>query len=383
MKHLLISVIFCLAVFSVSAQDYFNPGYIITLEQDTVQGLVELRTDKINASCCVFKADADASPVTYYPGDIREYRFANGGKLYVSRTVELKRDSSVQLFLECLFMGVKNLYYYESDDNEEYYFIESHGRLVKLDSPTIENTQNDGRTFKKEVNRYIPTLHYVFQDCPGIQNKIDHTLFSHKGMVDLVKTYHSMMCSSKEDCVEFTAKEDKSKIHVAITPYVGLQQYTSFDDLKEYGDPELTYLVGVNAAFSCPRWISSLSLIADLSLSKMSMNDTEKRTSYSSMLFSGKLGGCYTYPKGAVRPFIGGGAVVCGFLSAKYKKGNVRLEPFGGAFPGYYINAGLQIPVIKKWQHAIMVRAQFEGTRDTMVKSNVFKGWSGAVGYTF
>lgn len=383
MKHLLISAIFFLAVFSVSAQNNFYPGYIITLEQDTVQGLIDLRTDKINANHCVFKTDADASPVTYYPVDIRGYRFANDGKLYVSRTVELKRDSSVQLFLECMFMGVKNLYYYESDDNEEIYFIESHGRLVKLDSPTIESMANDGRTFAKEVNRYIPTLHYVFQDCPGIQNMIDHTPFTHKGMVDLLKTYHGMMCSSKEDCVEFTGKDDKPKIHVAITPYVGLQQYTSLGYLKEYGDPELTYLVGVNAAFSCPRLISSLCFVIDLSLSEMSMNDTAMRTTYSSMLLSGKLGGCYTYPKGAVRPFIGCGAAVSVFLSAKYKMGSTQLEPFSGAFSGYYANVGLQIPVTKKWQHAIMVRAQFEGTRDTMMKCNVFTGWSGAVGYTF
>lgn len=202
-------------------------------------------------------------------------------------------------------------------------------------------------------------------------------------MVKLMKTYHRMMCSNKESCVEYTAKEDKSKIHVAITPYIGLQHYTSLGDLKEFGEPELTYLIGVNGAFSYPRFISSLSLVIDLSLSKISMDNTNKKSTYSSILLSGKLGGCYTYPAGVVHPFIGGGAVVCGFLSPKYKMGNIRLTPFGGAFSGYYINVGLQIPVSKKWQHAIMVRAQFEGTRDTMAKKNVFTGWSGAVGYTF
>lgn len=179
LKKLLVGSFPCLAVFSLAGQNNFYPGYIITLQQDTVHGLVNLRTDKINASCCVFKTDTDASPVTYYPSDIRGYRFANGGKLYISHSVELKHGSNVQVFLECLFIGMKNLYYYENEDNEEIYFIESHGRLVKLESPTIVNTKNDGRTFKKEVNRYIPTLHYVFQDCPGIQNKIrSYTVFA-------------------------------------------------------------------------------------------------------------------------------------------------------------------------------------------------------------
>lgn len=171
LKQLLISFSVLWVSYSVFAQDNYNKGYIITLKQDTVQGLINLRTDKINAACCMFKSDMDASPVIYYPGDIQEYHFVNDGKLYVSRSVELSHGSTVQLFLECLFQGMKNLYYYESEDNKEFYFIESHDRLVKLDAPLIENTQSDGRTFKKEVNRYIPTLHYVFRDCFGIRIK--------------------------------------------------------------------------------------------------------------------------------------------------------------------------------------------------------------------
>lgn len=96
-----------------------------------------------------------------------------------------------------------------------------------------------------------------------------------------------------------------------------------------------------------------------------------------------KLGGCYTYPVGAVRPFIGVGGIVSGFLSAKYKVRDIRMVPFGGAFPGYYVNLGLQIPVSKKSRHAIMIRGQFEGTRDTFSQHNVFTAWSGALGYSF
>ena len=123
LKQLLISFSVLWVSYSVFAQDNYNKGYIITLKQDTVQGLINLRTDKINAACCMFKSDMDASPVIYYPGDIQEYHFVNDGKLYVSRSVELSHGSTVQLFLECLFQGMKNLYYYESEDNKEFYFI--------------------------------------------------------------------------------------------------------------------------------------------------------------------------------------------------------------------------------------------------------------------
>lgn len=383
-KRLLISSLLFLVSHMISAQNNYSPGYIITLEQDTVHGLIDLRTDKMNARCCVFKQDADASPTAYYPGDIWGYRFEDEGKLYISHSIELKHDSVAnQLFLECLFQGMKNLYYYEDDDNEEFYFLESQGRLVKLDAPVIEKTEEDGRKFKKEVNRYIPTLHYVFRDSPTLHDKIDHTPFTHKGLIDLVRTYHDTVCNSEDKCITLTAKEDKPKLRVTVTPYVGLLHYAFLDDLKEYGNPDLAYLVGINAAISCPRWMSSLSLVVDLSLSKLSAKDAGKESSYSSILLSGKLGGCYTYPVGAVRPFIGVGGIVSGFLSAKYKVRDIRMVPFGGAFPGYYVNLGLQIPVSKKSRHAIMIRGQFEGTRDTFSQHNVFTAWSGALGYSF
>lgn len=125
-KRLLISSLLFLVSHMISAQNNYSPGYIITLEQDTVHGLIDLRTDKMNARCCVFKQDTDVSPTAYYPGDIWGYRFEDEGKLYISHSIELKHDSVAnQLFFECLFQGMKNLYYYENDDNEEFYFLES------------------------------------------------------------------------------------------------------------------------------------------------------------------------------------------------------------------------------------------------------------------
>lgn len=49
LKQLLISFSVLWVSYSVFAQDNYNKGYIITLKQDTVQGLINLRTDKINA----------------------------------------------------------------------------------------------------------------------------------------------------------------------------------------------------------------------------------------------------------------------------------------------------------------------------------------------
>ena len=54
LKQLLISFSVLWVSYSVFAQDNYNKGYIITLKQDTVQGLINLRTDKINAACCMF-----------------------------------------------------------------------------------------------------------------------------------------------------------------------------------------------------------------------------------------------------------------------------------------------------------------------------------------
>ena len=45
---------FLLLISTIYAQSNYRPGFIITLQKDTVYGVIDYRTDKINATRCVF-----------------------------------------------------------------------------------------------------------------------------------------------------------------------------------------------------------------------------------------------------------------------------------------------------------------------------------------
>jgi len=87
-------------------------------------------------------------------------------------------------------------------------------------------------------------------------------------LIKLTKKYHSAMCTSNEDCVEFVAKEDKHKVQMRFTPYGGVMQYTLLEGLfsGSFDRPQLSYLSGLKLAVSSRRWMSAVSGIVDLSL---------------------------------------------------------------------------------------------------------------------
>ena len=47
------------------AQNNYRPGFIITVQKDTIYGEIDYRTDKMNAKRCVFQSQGnDTEPVT-------------------------------------------------------------------------------------------------------------------------------------------------------------------------------------------------------------------------------------------------------------------------------------------------------------------------------
>jgi len=118
-KLFLCSFIFFVLFASLKAQSNYKKGYVITNDNDTIYGLIDFRTDAINATRCTFKSEQ--AEKIYYPGDIAGYKFSDEGKYYVTREVTI--DSIPQkFFLEYLVQGMMDLYYLRSDGKVYYLF---------------------------------------------------------------------------------------------------------------------------------------------------------------------------------------------------------------------------------------------------------------------
>lgn len=389
MKRLTLKAIFqaafLLTCISVYSQSNYRPGFIITLEQDTVYGQIDFRTDKMNAQRCVFKSEENAKPLTYLPFEILGYRFTDDGKYYVSRMIKLdEKLEEIPVFLEYLLQGIKSLYYYESEDHE-LYFIQEGEQLVTLDAPELEKMKSEGMVVNGHSDRYVPTLQYVFKDCPELTTKVLKTPFTHKGLIDITKEYHYAVCKSGEDCIEFENRTGGRKgVQILFTPYVGLVQYdfVSYDNVQK---PNISYMAGVNIAITNRRWMGIISGVLDFSLSKLDMLPYQPYNTaeydFTATAVSMKLGIRVMYPKGKVRPFIEGGADF-------FKR--LKKDDFRDLYPGGYLGIGANMKLTHNERQALFVRVQFERVRDTLGHSIFFiepkpfiNGWSAVVGYTF
>ena len=66
----LILITLCLSTL-LYAQGNYVPGYVITNQQDTLVGWINLRTDKNNQKQCEFKPDLKSATKIYLPRSLR------------------------------------------------------------------------------------------------------------------------------------------------------------------------------------------------------------------------------------------------------------------------------------------------------------------------
>lgn len=411
LKIFLIST-FSFPIITAYAQSNYRPGFIISLQNDTIYGQIDFRTDRMNAKRCVFKPEGNPDIVTYYPYDIQGYRFTDDGKYYISHTIELKHDGIPQpVFLEYLLQGIKSLYYYETENYESIYFIESGDKLIKVDAPKVDAKREDGSKYSGNVRRYISILQYTFSDCSDLEHKIKKTSFTHKSLIDITKDYHYAMCTSNEDCIEFETKEDKHSLKMYVPPYAGVLQYNfpSNGPWHNFSKPKLSYLFGINLALNSRRWMSSLSASIDISISHFNSSDPRFYTIYKTIddilydtyihnytrncsltSLSAKLGLRYTYPKRRIRPFIEAGGAMSGMISRKFSS-DYKEQPHSALAEevaedtalGYYVNTGLQMKPVKHREQYVVLRIQFERFIHAGLGTPLYNTCSWAIGYTF
>lgn len=247
-------------LFKTQAQSDFRPGYIITLQGDTVKGLINYRSDVANAKNCIFKKEQDQEKVTYTPDQIRAYRFVDGKYYISSNTFNYKVEN--QTFIEYASQGLISIFYYK-DDRKEHYFVSKDTLLLELDhlnrfAGTLKN--NDYKQDRTDPNRFRGQLKYLMWDQPSLFTRIERVSCNTKDLVALAKEYQKLSSPSQE-YLQFekeTSKGVKTKFgvfvaggssHLDTPPY---NMYISDYEVTKYLDfkPSFTYEVGALIDFS-------------------------------------------------------------------------------------------------------------------------------------
>ena len=116
MKKLSIILSFLFVATLAFAQQNLRDGYVITLEGDTLHGVIDFRTSAMNAKRCVFKQEGESEFKTYLPGEIDGYRFTSNGIYYVSRNVTNEAGTREMVFAEYVLRGSMSLYQIGEDE---------------------------------------------------------------------------------------------------------------------------------------------------------------------------------------------------------------------------------------------------------------------------
>jgi hypothetical protein len=204
-------------------QSGYDAGYIITNENDTIKGLIKLKSNYLNSRSCSFIEANNQNARDYTSSDIKAYRIENK-KFYISKEVSV--DSVKQrIFLEYLVEGIVNLYYFK-DLQKEYFFLEKDSRMIPISNDaSIVIVKEKGVTgeefetqYSKNSNQYRRMLTYLFQDSPGTLQKIPGTGFDYRSLIRITLDYHRAVCKD-DKCIDFTRSTKKSFF---IEPYFGM-----------------------------------------------------------------------------------------------------------------------------------------------------------------
>ena len=356
---LVLFTVFCLPVM-LCAQGNYEPGYIITNQQDTVTGWINYRTEKNNQKQCEFKPDLKHETMIYLPEDIAGYRFTDNGKYYVSREIQLN-EKPQKVFLEFLVEGMMNLYYYE--DVIVYYFFENQEGKMEIVSRKPERIDEEKRIVRKD-NAYIGQVRYLFRDYQPIAQKANNLKFDQKSMIGVVKEYHKAVCTTGESCIIFqNERPDEKAVKCKISIYGGLQQskytFSSETSNKVRIESNVSPVLGVQVNLLNPRWSKSFSIQLDASLSQFRGDPKIYRTagigSYKSLASSVRLGVKYTYPKYRIAPTVEAGLA---YTYLSYFQGEREYRALRHRYTGYYSAVGADYRM--KASQAIFIRLVYE-----------------------
>ncbi len=294
----------------VWAQKELKPGFIITLQQDTIYGFINNKsTSSLNTSCEFFSNNNSTSTI-YKPGDISVFQIDNE-KCFISKTVSIDGEDKT-LFLEFLLEGIVNLYYCDYKRNSSYY-IEKDDEIYELKNNHIEYENDNGIKYKKFDNKYKGILMVIFKDEPQLAQQINSSILSHKSLINLSKNYHDMVCTDHQ-CIIY---EKQKKGHTVIRPFVGFQasslSLTTSKDRTTY----TSYKVGADFCFptfnSSPRWDFwvGINLSKDEANAKFNNNifgeDAQHRIYLKDNALQIPFSLEYTIPYKKILPFVGFG----------------------------------------------------------------------------
>lgn len=280
---------FLLLLFLVGAtfsygKNTIYPGYIITLNNDTIHGYIDYKNWEKNPDEIQFKKTKDDPGSHFTTGSITEFSAAN--EIYKSAIVEIERSDfrtneltlSPDLylivdtvFLRALIIGDKSLYYLKDERGKESFYIDQNSNYELLVYKQFLK-EDKGKKYIVANNNYIGQLILYLQNCNTINKFLSETSYDQKSLVKAFNYYYD--CTNTK--MDF--KEQVKKVKLNFSGLAGVN-VTSLKFRGEEGEPSLTEVdFPISTNFTAG---ISLDIVLPRNFGRWSFNNEITFTSYS------------------------------------------------------------------------------------------------------
>lgn len=195
MNRITLAIVLTLFIANGSAAEKpkFLPGYIVTIEGDTLRGFIGMPTHIPNYDSCHFKTQHESHHTTYSPAKLKAYHI-DGQNVMASRTIQIM-EKPQEVFLEILADGKVTLFVYRRSALE-YFFVEKMGsNFQRLTNETLHVVQGSADFYRKG-KKFTQDLTLLLSDCNTISSQVDHVQFQEKSLTKLVEKYNQCVKSA-------------------------------------------------------------------------------------------------------------------------------------------------------------------------------------------
>lgn len=251
-KQITLTLILLLIVVGSSyGQKDFRIGFIVTNENDTIQGQLDYRSNSKNYESCIFKDEQGEKE--YYPNQIRGFGY-NNDKFFSSQIIEGS-------FVEVLVIGDLNLF-----RSKEKFHIRKDTSFFDLESIT-RKVQINGKFVNTETSKWRGILSYTIGDCLENPDELASNInLKVKDLTQLVIKYNE--CKGTE-FTEYKTNKPWTKYTYGISLGLSRSEINTINDSGTFAYMDDSYTsidpsIGLLLAISSPRVSEDLAFQGEL-----------------------------------------------------------------------------------------------------------------------
>lgn len=209
------------AASSVSAQQNFLPGYLVTPDGDSLKGYLSRSQSRSHVPSVQFR-DFSQKTSTYTPEDLQA--FAAGDAVYISAEVEVDKSARAgdeldfspalnlvkrKVFLARLASGKKELYHYWDENGQDNFYIHSGKNYELLKLKIYRKKEDDGSMAIRRELQYLEQLSLYLKDCTSIKYRLLNVGYDAVSLQKLFN-YYSRCTAEKIEFKKTNKAEQKS-----------------------------------------------------------------------------------------------------------------------------------------------------------------------------